>query len=60
MCEALQGIFDDGKEEGRTELLREKVEKKLKKGKDVSVIADELEEEVETILNIIRAMNEAE
>ena len=50
---------EDGREEGRKEHLMEQVAKKLKKGKEVIVIADELEEEVETILDIIREINEA-
>ena len=33
--------------------------KKLKKGKEAIVIADELEEEVEVILDIIREINES-
>ena len=37
----------------------EQVVKKLKKGKEAIVIADELEEEVEVILDIIREINES-
>lgn len=51
---------EDGREEGRKELLMEKIEKKIKKGKDVAVIADELEEKVETILELIREINLSE
>ena len=48
------------REDGKRELLMEQVQKKLKKGKDVPVIADELEEDVETILDVIREINELE
>ena len=50
---------EDGREEGRKEHLMEQVAKKLKKGKDAAIIADELEEDVEKILDIIREINES-
>lgn len=49
---------EDGREEGAKEKMMELIEKKLQKGKDVSIIADELEETVETILKLIQEMNE--
>ena len=53
---------EEGKEEGieigaRMKLL-EMVQKKLLKGKTPDIIADELEEEIETILDIIREIEE--
>ena len=42
-----------GIESGKKELLRQKIEKKLAKGKSIEVIADELEEEVASIQQII-------
>ena len=41
------------REEGRNEHLLELINKKLAKGKPVSIIAEELEEEEETILRLI-------
>ncbi len=42
-----------GIKSGKKELLRQKIEKKLAKGKSIEVIADELEEEVAAIQKII-------
>ena len=47
-------------EDGKRELLMEQVQKKLKKGKEIPVIADELEEDMETIIEIIEEIHEAE
>ena len=48
------------REDGKRELLMEQVQKKLKKGKEIPVIADELEEDMETIIEIIEEIHEAE
>lgn len=61
MCKALEELEQKGRKEGyisgieigKKELLRQKVEKKLSKGKNVEKIADELEEEVSVIRKII-------
>ena len=61
MCKALEELEQKGREEGyisgietgKKELLRQQVEKKLSKGKNVEKIADELEEEVSVIRKII-------
>ena len=61
MCKALEEREQKGREEGyisgietgKKELLRQQVEKKLSKGKNVEKIADELEEEVSVIRKII-------
>lgn len=42
-------LFREGKEEGREELLREQVKKKLDKGKTIAEIAEDLEEEISVI-----------
>ena len=44
---------EDAKEEGRNELLEEQVRKKLLKNKSPELIAEELEENIVTIKNII-------
>ena len=57
MCKALEDIYEDGKaegkeeglKEGKIEVLKEKIFKKLQKGKSLETIAEELEENVETI-----------
>ena len=50
--EELEYARDDGREEGRYGLLLEKIERKLEKGKSIEQIADELDEDVETIREI--------
>ena len=64
MCKAIQEMYDDGVkdgiqqgvEQGRTELLKEQIQRKLKKEKTPTQIAEELEESVEVIEKIIKAM----
>ncbi len=56
MCKALTELIADGRQEGKDEKLREQVEKKVKKGLSVSVIADMLEESIETIEDIIQSL----
>ena len=46
----------EGREEGRTEHLKQQVQKKLVKGKSVEVIADELEERVSAIENVLEEL----
>lgn len=59
MCEALEGIKEEGKEEGRIEgadlKLIELICKKLQKRKSPEIIAEELEEELATIQEICNA-----
>ena len=42
-----------GREEGRTELLKQQVQKKLAKGQSIEVIAEDLVEDVEVIRTIV-------
>ena len=60
MCNLSEGIEDRGimigKAEGRTEHLKQQVQKKLVKGKSVEVIADELEESVSAIENVLEEL----
>ena len=46
----------EAREEGRQEILKEQIRKKLAKGKDSSVIAEELEMDAEIIEKIIKDM----
>ncbi len=45
----LRHTFEEGKEEGREDKLLELIQKKRAKGRSVETIAEELEEDVETI-----------
>ena len=60
MCNLSEGIEErgimKGKAEGRTEHLKQQVQKKLVKGKSVEVIADELEESVSAIENVLEEL----
>ena len=60
MCNLSEGIEErgimQGKAEGRTEHLKQQVQKKLVKGKSVEVIADELEESVSAIENVLEEL----
>ncbi|PLT83634.1 hypothetical protein CDL20_13350, partial [Mediterraneibacter gnavus] len=49
---------EEGKFEGKIELLRMQIQKKLVKGKSVSEISEELEEEEDVIAQMIRGMGE--
>ena len=59
MCKALEALEQRGFESGKKELLKEKVGKKLAKGKTVVIIADELEEEPEVIQRIVNDIQES-
>ena len=48
-----------GRNEGRGELLKEQIQKKLAKGKSISVIAEEVEEEESVIEEMIQEMGES-
>ena len=72
MCEGIKQLIEEGKNEGisigrnegisigrnegRNDNMKDLISKKLAKGKSISVIADELEETVETIHNFIATM----
>ena len=56
MCKALEALEQRGVETGKKELLKQQIEKKIAKGKTLVVIADELEEEIETIQSIINEL----
>lgn len=58
MCEAIRGIHEDGKIEGRMEEKILLVSRKVKKGKTIEVIADELEDTIENINPIYNAILE--
>ena len=49
---------EEGKFEGKIELLRMQIQKKLVKGKSISEISEELEEEEDVIAEMIREMGE--
>ena len=51
--EGYEDGLEDGRKEGRSKLLEEKVLKKLKNGKSIKVIAEELEEDIKTIQDIL-------
>ena len=56
MCNLSDGIEERAMEAGKKELLRQKIQKKLAKGKSIEVIADELEEEVSSIQELLNEM----
>ena len=56
MCKAIQEMYDDGVRQGRDELLKELIRRKLQKKKTLDQIAEELEESVEFIRKIIKEM----
>ncbi len=56
MCKAIEDMKADSRKEGRDSLLKEKVKKKLIKGKSMEQIAEELEEEVDTIIEICKQL----
>ena len=60
MCKAIQEMYDDGVkdgiQQGKIELLKEQIQRKLKKEKTPDQIAEELEESVEFIEKIIKEM----
>jgi predicted transposase YdaD len=62
MCTGLKEWLMDERSEGRAEgersLLILQVQKKLDRGKTLEVIADEVEQDVETIAVIIEEINE--
>lgn len=65
MCDALRELFSkeideavtEGLEKGYTAKLIEQISKKLAKGKSVKQIADDLEETVETIQELMKTLN---
>ena len=56
MCKAIQEMYDDGVRQGRDELLKELIRRKLQKKKTPDQISEELEESVEFIGKIIKEM----
>ena len=50
----LRNTFMEGLQKGREEKLRELVQRKLSKGKTIPEIADELEEEISVIEQIVK------
>ena len=44
--------YDDGYQDGRTDLLREQIQKKLAKGKSIEAIAEELETNPDTVRSL--------
>ena len=49
----MRQVREEAKEDGRMELLQEQIAKKLEKGLSVQEIAEALEEEPDTIRNLI-------
>lgn len=49
----LRNTFEEGRKEGREEKLREQVHKKLSRGKTLIEIAEELEEDIRIIEEIV-------
>ena len=58
MRQEREASWEGGKLEGKIELLRMQIQKKLVKGKSISEISEELEEEEEVIAEMIREMGE--
>lgn len=58
MEDALEVRYEEGMEQGRLQMLTEKVCRKLQKGKTPAVIAEELEEELSLIETICAASKE--
>lgn len=50
----LRLTYEEGKEEGREEKLLEQIQKKQARGKTPEMIAEELEEDVDTILKLLQ------
>ena len=59
-AEGLESGRELGRAEGRAENLTNQVRKKLQKGKSLSVIAEECEEEESVIREIMKAINAEE
>ena len=57
MCKALEDIKLEGVEEGKLELLKSMIQKKLAKGKSVSEIAEALEADESTIEALIKEIS---
>lgn len=61
MCNVSLGIreqaLEEGREEGEKRKLRELIQKKLAKGQSLEMIAEVLEEDVETIQSLIQECN---
>ena len=57
MCKALEDIKLEGVEEGKLELLKSMIQKKLTKGKSVSEIAEALETDESTIEALIKEIS---
>ena len=58
MRQEREASWEEGKFEGKIELLRMQIQKKLVKGKSISEISEELEEEEDVIAQMIREMGE--
>ena len=54
-----QDAYMDGVEDGKNQHLKELIQKKLARGKSIEVIADELEESIDTIQNLITQISES-
>ena len=58
MRQEREASWEEGKFEGKIEFLRMQIQKKLVKGKSISEISEELEEEEDVIAEMIREMGE--
>lgn len=54
--ELLKDEREEGREEGDKNRLVSQIRKKLEKGKTVEIIADEVEEDVDTVIEIINEL----
>ena len=56
--EGIQEGIQEGRQEGQQEKLEELIKRKLKKGKSIDVIAEELEESREVIAGIVKMLQD--
>lgn len=56
--EGIQEGIQEGRQEGQQEKLEELIKRKLKKGKSIDVIAEELEESREVIAGIVKTLQD--
>lgn len=57
MCTALKELKEEGRIEGKEEILTEQIKKKLAKNKTPEEIADALETDISVINRIIKRIN---
>ena len=60
MCKALEEIYADGIEQGIAKEKKKLISIKLQKGKTLESIADEMEEDMETVRRLMREIQYSE